>query len=410
MAMASVQQLASDRPGHVPPELFWDHAFESFASEQPDPFRHVASLHEGPDIFFARDIGRNRAGWILTRNAHIREAFADTGRFTSFNPDNFLAPIGLDVRMTPLEYDPPEHFHYRKAIEPYFTPAAVNALDGAVRAVCDQLIAGFADSDSCEFIGEFAEPFPSHVFLDVMGMPRERLADFLAWERSMIRPANAEDGAAGMTAVIAYLEDFIREQRVRPTTDLMRGVMAARYNDERPLIEKEILGICFILYIGGLDTVYSTLGWIFWHLAQDQALQQRLRSQPEVIPQAVEELLRAYSVASSARQVRADCEFHGVAMRAGDHVLLSLPLAGRDLQAYDDPHRVDIDRPVRHIAFGTGPHTCIGLRLAKREIRIVLESLLSRFADIRMPAGERHAFHTSNVFGIDRLPLEWRRI
>ena len=113
--------------------------------------------------------------------------------------------------MTPLEYDPPEHYHYRKAIEPYFTPAAVNALDGAVRAVCEDLLAGFADADSCEFISEFTEPFPSHVFLDVMGMPRERLADFLAWERSMIRPASGEDAVAGMTAVIAYLEQFIRE-------------------------------------------------------------------------------------------------------------------------------------------------------------------------------------------------------
>lgn len=91
-------------------------------------------------------------------------------------------------------------------------------------------------------------------------------------------------------------------------------------------------------------------------------------------------------------------------------MLLSLALAGRDPQAYDDPHRVDIDRPVRHIAFGTGPHTCIGLRLAKREIRIVLESLLAKFTDIRLPAGATIAFHTSNVFGIDRLPLEWNRI
>lgn len=407
--MASVHQLEAGKPDHVPAELFWDHAFESFASEQPDPFRHVASLHAGPEIFFARSIGRNRGGWILTRNAHIREAFADPEHFTSFNPDNFLAPIGLDVRMTPLEYDPPEHYHYRKAIEPYFTPAAVNALDGAVRAVCEELLAGFAGADSCEFISEFAEPFPSHVFLDLMGMPRERLGDFLAWERSMIRPASAEDAVAGMTAVIAYLEQFIAEQRVRPTTDLMRGVLSARYNDERPLSDKEVLGVCFILYIGGLDTVYSTLGWIFWHLAQDAPLQERLRTEPAIVPQAVEELLRAYSVASSARQVKDDFEFHGVHMRKGDHVLLSLPLAGRDPQAYDDPHRVDIDRPVRHIAFGTGPHTCIGLRLAKREIRIVLETLLSRFVNIRMPAGEHHAFHTSNVFGIDRLPLEWDR-
>jgi cytochrome P450 len=129
--MASTGELASARPGHVPPELFWDHDWERFASQDADPFRHVGSLHAGPEIFWCRNIGRNRPGWILTRNAHIREAFADSEHFSSFREDNFLSPIGLDVRMTPLEYDPPEHFHYRKAIEPYFTPAAVNALDGA---------------------------------------------------------------------------------------------------------------------------------------------------------------------------------------------------------------------------------------------------------------------------------------
>lgn len=399
--------IASTRPEHVPPERFWDDDWEVFASREADPFRQVGTLHRGPDIFYAKDIGRNRGGWILTRNSLIREAFTDSDHFSSYNEDNFLAPIGLDVRMTPLEYDPPEHFHYRKAIEPYFTPAAVNALDGAVRQVCGDLVANFADADSCEFISEFAEPFPSHVFLDIMGMPRERLPDFLAWERSMLRPTSAEDAVAGMQAVIAYLEEFIQAQRVQPTTELMRGVLAASYAGERPLTDKEVLGVCFILYIGGLDTVYSTLGWIFWHLAKDQALQQRLRTQPEIIPQAVEELLRAFSVASSARTVTKDFEFHGVPMRAGDHVLLSLALAGRDPAAYDDPHKVDLDRPVRHIAFGTGPHTCIGLRLAKREIRIVLETLLARFANIRMPEGARIAFHTSNVFGIDHLPLEW---
>lgn len=408
--MATINAPAASRPDHVPPELYWDHDWEVFASQDADPFRQVGSLHAGPDIVYSPDIGRKRAGWILTRHAHIREAFTDSDRFCSYRDDNFLAPIGLDVRMTPLEFDPPEHLHYRKVIEPYFTPAAINALDAGVRKVCEELVANFASKNSCEFISEFAEPFPSHVFLDLMGMPRDRLPDFLAWERSMIRPASAEDGMSGMTAAIGYLEEFIREQRIRPTTDLMRGVLSARYAGERPLTDEEILGVCFVLYIGGLDTVYSTLGWVFWHLAQDQQLQQRLRAQPEIIPQAIEELLRAYSVASSGRVVRRDMNFHGVSMRAGDHVLLSLALAGRDPQAYDDPHAVDIDRPVRHIAFGTGPHTCIGLRLAKREVRIVLESLLARFADIRLAEGAGITFHTSNVFGIDYLPLEWDRI
>jgi cytochrome P450 len=108
--------------------------------------------------------------------------------------------------------------------------------------------------------------------------------------------------------------------------------------------------------------------------------------------------------------VREDYTFHGVRMRAGDVVQLSLPLTSRDPTVYERPHTVDIDRTARHVAFGTGPHTCLGLRLAKREIRIVLESFLARFRNIRIPEGLRHEFHTGSVFGIDRLPLAWERL
>jgi cytochrome P450 len=187
----------------------------------------------------------------------------------------------------------------------------------------------------------------------------------------------------------------------------MKGIVSARLDDGRPLTDDEMLSVAYLLYIGGLDTVYSTIGWIFWHLTHDQPLQDRLRASPTEITRATEELLRAFSAASTGRRVRRDFEFHGLSMRAGDTVNAFLSLASRDPQAYDDPHTVDIDRKPRHIAFGTGPHTCLGLRLAKREIKIVLEIFLSRCSNIRMAAGERHQFHVGSVFGIDHLPLQW---
>jgi len=395
-------------PGHVPAELVWDRDYEAFAAEDGDPFRRVGHLHDGPDIVWASFVDRRNPGWIPTRNALIREVLTDHEHFSSEN-GQFMAAIGRDWKLIPLEYDPPRQQLYRKALEPFFSPASVNALDGAVRAACDELIAGFHDANACEFVGEFAERFPSYIFLDLMGMPRERLNDFLSWERGMLRPSSPEQQIAAMTSILAYLEEFVGEQTAKLTSDLMKGIVSARYNNERPLTETEMLSVCYLMYIGGLDTVYSTLSWIFWYLAQDLPLQDRLRVNPSDMTQAIEELLRAFSAASSQRRVRHDFEFHGVLMRAGDRVLTSLPLAGRDPQAYDDPHRVDIERPVRHIAFGTGPHTCLGLRLAKREIRIALEAFLSRFRQIRMAPGERYTFHTGNVFGIDHLPLEWAK-
>ena len=409
--MVTMPESAERRPDHVPPALVWQGSFEAFVTAEPDPFRRIGCLHDGPDILwvptFFGGVGGRDAGWLLTRHAHIREVLADTGNFGSGTGHNMLGIIGFDHPLIPLELDPPHQQRYRKVLEPFFSPAAINQLDSAIRKACEQLIGEFSDPGGCEFIGEFAEKFPSHVFLDLMGMPRARLADFLKWERGMLRGQGGDEIMAAMTAILDYLKRFLAEQEQAPTSPLMQGIVSARLDDGRPLSTEEKISVCYLLYIGGLDTVYSTLGWIIWHLAQDAALQDRLRACPADIVPATEELLRAYSAASTARIVRNDIDFHGVRMRAGDRVKLLLSLASRDPLEYDDPHAIDIDRKSRHIAFGTGPHTCLGLRLAKREIRIVIETMLARFTDIRLGSGTSHEYHVGSVFGIDRLLLEW---
>jgi len=411
--MATLDHSAPAPPDHVPPELVREFDYDEFAAELPDPFRRVGELHDGPDLLWVRGLNNGpqgrRPGWLPTRHSLIREVLTDTDHFLSGGDEGMMSVIGADWKLIPLELNPPQQQQYRKVLEPFFSPASINALDDAVRQACDELIDGFADADGCEFASEFAEKFPSHIFLDLLGMPRDKLDDFLKWERGMLRPERPEQAVESMSAIAEYLTEFIAGQKRDPKSDLMKGIVSARVNGTQPLTDTEMLSICYILYIGGLDTVYSTLGWIMWHVAQDLPLQDRLRDNPDEITRAVEELLRAFSTASTQRRVKQDMDFHGVQMRAGDIVQVSLPLAARDPEAYEDPHRVDIDRPVRHIAFGTGPHTCLGLRLAKREIRIVLEAFLSRFRKIRIPEGETHAFHTGNVFGIDRLPLEWER-
>lgn len=411
--MATAAELSPNEiPDHVPPDRVFRGNFEAFATASDDPFRRLGELHEGPDIIwikkFAKGLGGGTAGWLLTRYDLVREVLSDTDNFISGSAEPMMSTIGLDFPLIPIELNPPQQQRYRKVLEPFFAPAYINRLEDSVRQTCEQLIAGFEHPGSCEFIGEFAEKFPSQIFLDLMGMPKERLQDFLTWERGMLRGETPEEVVASMTAILDYLREFLSEQRRDPKSPLMQGIVSARLDGETPLTEDEMLGIAYLLYIGGLDTVYSTIGWIFWHLAQDQALQDRLRENPEEIVRATEELLRAFSAASTARRARHDMEFHGVKMRAGDQVTALLCLASRDPKAFDDPHTVNIDREIiRHVAFGTGPHTCLGLRLAKREIKVVLETFLSRFRNIRIPEGEHHEYHVGSVFGIDRLPLEW---
>ena len=190
-----------------------------------------------------------------------------------------MSAIGQDWPLIPLELNPPQQQRYRKVLEPHFAPANINALDQSIRDTCNALIADFEGRNCCEFIGDFAEKFPSQIFLDLMGMPRSRLQDFLAWERGMLRGETPQQIGEAMLSVLGYLQEFLAEQRENPTSPLMQGIVSARLDDGQPLTETEMLGISYILYIGGLDTVYSTISWIFWHLAQDQPLQDRLRQQ-----------------------------------------------------------------------------------------------------------------------------------
>ena len=405
--MSTLEKSGHGRPDHVPGELFLDQSYEAFCLAGDDPYLAISRLHEGPGIVWCADIQFGEPGWLVTRHDYVQEVFTDWEHFSS--DYRALEPLGITWKLNPIEFDPPRHHYYRKILNPFFTPVKLREMEKPVQDACDSLIAEFGDRGGCEFISEFGEKFPSHIFLDLMGMPRERLDDFLEWERGMLRGRDQNERAQALLAVLQYMQQFVREQMQNPTTALMKGIVTARYNDERPLTEEEILGMCYLFYIGGLDTVYSVLGWILRHLAHDRPLQQRLRNNPDHIPRAIEEFLRAFGVATPTRRAREDYDFHGVQLKAGELVKPSTPAAGRDPRAYEEPHKIDIDRNSRHLTFATGPHICLGMHLARREIRTVLETFLSRFDNIRIPEGEKCEYHTGGVFGVDRLPLAWDR-
>jgi len=395
-------------PDHIPQELVWDHSYAEFTQELDDPFVAAGRLHDGPPLIWSRDAGLGFQGWIATRNEVFRDALSDPEVFSSHRGNYPLSDLlGFDLKLTPIEYDPPQHTLYRRVLNPYFSPGALKRLDSEVHETCLSLVREFEDRGSCEFVGEFSSKFPAYVFLSLMGMPRELAPQFLEWERGLLHSADHAVRSAAARAIYQYIRGFADEQRSNPTTDLMRGIFSAEI-EGRPLTENEILGMIFVLYIGGLDTVNSTVGWIFRHLARDHALQDRLREHPEDIPLAVEEFTRAFSVASATRSVTRDIEFHGTSLRKGDSVVFSMTLATRDPRAYPDPHRIDIDRKRgQNLNFASGPHTCLGMHLARREIRIVLEALLPRLRNLRVSNGASSGFVSGLGFGLKSLPLAW---
>lgn len=395
---------AANVPSHVPPELVWDGHFDAFTAEGEDPWQAINRFHDGPGIFWATDASFGRPGWVLTRHNLINEAFIDFEHFSAERPGLIADLLGEPVLLNPIEIDPPRHHHYRRILNPYFTPNAVKGYDEPVRQVCRELIARFAEKGECEFIDEFAVPFPSYVFLDLMGMPRDRLDQFMEWQNMLWRSPVPMKRVEAARSIYAYLKEHMERQKANPTNEFLKAMVNGEI-EGRPIDYYELMGMFYVLYVGGLDTVYSTIGWVMRHLAMHPELQRRLRADPSLLPQAVEEFCRAYSVVITHRAVRDDYTFHGVRLQKGDEVHLPIMLADRDPAVFPNPDEVDIDRKARHITFGTGPHNCLGVHLAKREIRIVLEEFLKAFRSITIKPGEVYRFHTGRTFGIDYLPL-----
>lgn len=391
-------------PATVPPELVREANFDDLTAQGDDPWRAVAKLQEGPPVVWMTEANFGRPGWVLTRHDVINEAFIDYEHFSSERPGMIADLLGEPVRLNPIEIDPPRHHAYRQVLNPFFTPQAMKEFEGPVRQCCRELITKFKDRGGCEFIDEFAVPFPSYIFLDLMDMPRDRLPDFIGWQDELMRASDPVVRVAAARSIYAYLKEHMAAQQANPTNALLRAMVGAEI-DGRPIDYYELMGMFYVLYVGGLDTVYSTIGWIMHHIATNPHLQARLRADLSLVPRAVEEFCRAFSVVVTHRQVAKDFVFHGVPMKKGDEVNLPIMLANRDPAVHENPHVVDINRKARHVTFGTGTHNCVGIHLAKREMRIVVEEFLATFGSICLKPGETPRYHTGRTFGLDYLPL-----
>ena len=400
------ESMTSFVPDHVPPELAWDHSLAQFCSELDDPFMAASRLLDGPPVFWARDGAQGRPGWVIARHALLHEAFIDWQHFSSEGGMDLTQMLGVDWNLNPVNIDPPRHTAYRKLLTPFFTPREIGHMETAVRTTCDRLIAKFEDKDGCDFVRDFSVPFPSYIFLELMGMPLDMVQQFFQWEQDLLRGTSVEGRIATGRAILEYLQGHLARQKVKPTTPLMAGILNARI-DGQPLNDGEMLGMFYTFYVGGLDTVYATTSWSMRYIATRPDFQRHLRENPEVLPKAVDELLRLFSVVSTQRRVTRDFTFHGVEMRENDLVIMPIFIACRDPQAYPDPHEVDLQRKVPLLSFATGPHLCLGMHLARREIRVALESFLTRFDNIHIPQGQDYAYHAGPTLSMDSLPIAW---
>jgi cytochrome P450 len=347
---------------------------------------------------------------LLVEHDAVMTALRDADAFSS---DMDAVALGNIRPLIPLQIDPPEHIKYRKLLDPLFAPREVGRLEPEVRRLTTELIDEFVAAGRVELSGAFAVPLPCTVFLALLGLPAGDLPTFLRIKDDIIRPpgmAGAEpDRIRRRTAaeIYAYFEPVIEARRRRPRDDLISRFVAAEVDGHR-LTNEDILDICFLFLIAGLDTVTATLTCSVAYLAQHPGSRDALVLDPSKIPGAVEELLRWESpVPGVARVCKRDVEIAGTLLRAGTRVTPLLGSANTDEREFPDADRVDFEREAnRHVAFGAGIHRCLGSHLARLELRVALEELHRRIPDYELEPGTVLVY-AEGLRSVDELPLRF---
>lgn len=371
---------------------------------------HVEAIEqlkgEGPFVFTTFG---PKGHWIFTDPDLVRDALQHPEIFSS----SVVTPLEEDppYKWIPEMLDPPEHTKWRQLLAPHFTPRLMEQMEGRVRDRCVEIVEGFADKGSCDFLRDFAWRYPTTIFMEMMGLPLQSLEQFLSWEHDILHLTADEDpdrsrAFAAMVAVQEYFGELVAAKRVDPGEDLLTAALDWRI-DGAPISDADMLSWCLLMFMAGLDTVSIQLSYAFWYLAQHEAARARLAVEPGLAASAVEEFLRYFAFVAPARKVTVDGDFHGCPLKRDDMVLLPLSAACRDGRAFTDPERVLLERtPNSHIAFGLGPHRCLGSHLARRELRVALEEWHRRIPDYHLTEGVDVVEH-GGMYGIDVLHLSW---
>jgi cytochrome P450 len=400
---------SGELPAHVPPELvvtlplFARKAIYESPQETLIPHMH-ATL---PPLCYVTNIfPGDQSGWLLKNAEDVQLMLRDADNFTKRGMGKWAQNIGEDWIVIPTEADPPIHTDYRKALNGHFSPQKMFALKDQVRERAQTLIAAFSTRGECDFIADFSERYPINIVLDLLGLPQDRMAQFLVWEKEMLHTNDWQVRGNAVREVKTYLMEEIEARRREPRDDYITKVLDFEI-DGRKWNEDEVFGHCFNLYIGGLDTVTSLLGNIFNYLAQHPDKQNSLRDNPAQIVLAVEEFLRVFAPVTAFRIASKEIELHGQKIMPGDYVAFSTPVVGHDPAYYPEPQEVRYDRKAPHMSLGSGIHKCLGMHLARLEVQIAVEEFMVALPEFRIKDGFKVPYFVGNILHIPDLHLQW---
>jgi cytochrome P450 len=393
-----------------PPVIDWVHDFDHTDprwTENPFPIWDELRA-AAPVVHTDRFLGC----YMPTTYEAVRQIAHDTEHFSSRRV--IVRDIRPEITATapPITSDPPEHKPAKQLLLPPFTPDAMKKLEPRVRAICNELIDQFIGEGKCDAAARYTKHVPVRAIAHMLGIAEKDGDLFIKWIHGILE-LGIKDDAALMGAVREMTEYFaghLEQRKTKPTDDLISALMKARDKNGQPLSDNHVLGSLRLLLIAGIDTTWSAIGASLWHLAKTPADRERLIAEPDLIPTAVEELLRAYSPVTMAREVMKETVISGCPVKPGNMVLLSFPAANRDPAMFPDADKVVLDRKEnRHAAFGLGIHRCVGSNLARMEMTVALEEWLKRIPDFRLDPAGQVTWSEGTVRGPRQLPLLFKK-
>jgi cytochrome P450 len=396
-------------PTHVPPELIVDFDFFQVPDGLSDPAEiwHQLVREGAPKIFYTP---RNGGHWVFLDYLDIVEGYRDFQLFSTYQTP--IPPIEPFPTMQPQGVDPPQHEVFRMLLAPMFTPVAIRQRTAEIERRSRRIIDSFADTGACDFIDDYATKLPTGMFLHLMGLPEERLPEFLDLSNVFFRSNDNQARTQNLEQIYRVLDAMFEDKKAQPRDDLATKILQARGHDGALLPYQQKLDCAFLLFVAGLDTVTNTMAYIWRYLATTPnaraAMRERLHD-PDALMRAVEELFRINAVSNLYRRVTRDTAFRSVVIKRNDRVVLPNTVANRNPAVFMDPDVIDLDRQVnRHVTFGVGPHRCLGSHLAKREVLVSLQCWLERIPEFRL-SDEGHRVHAFGgpVMGFRNLPLIW---
>ena len=331
------------------------------------------------------------------------------------------------------------HTGYRRVLNPSFTADAMSKLEPQMEKYAEQLVDKMLEKDSFDFVADFADPFSTVTFCNLMGFPMEDYERIMNWKnrfmhtndghpaghklaiekgRSLGHEVDEEGGLSqdgymavrGATGqeVYAYFSELIDQRRESPQDDLITMLLSAKFEGERTLSQEELEDTMFLLFLAGLDTVASAMGLIVQGFAQNEAKRREFTSlmdDPQRVGMAIEELVRVHAIVILPRRITRELTFKGALFHEDDSVLVPTQAANRDGDAFEDPNTIRYDRaPNRHLGFGMGPHRCLGIHLARKELKVALRAFHRRLPDYQLDS-EKSAIAFGGMKGLSSLPL-----